>query len=199
MLIYGAGGHARVLISCLTANNIPVTAIFDDDLSKDQISGYKVNGGYNPDQYQNQQIFIAIGNNALRHQIAQRVSHAFGIQAHPSALIDKSVTVGPGTVLLHGSIIQTGSQIGEQVIINTGARVDHDCRIGDYVHIAPGCTLCGGVSVGSFTVLGAGTVVVPGIHIGKHCFIAAGSVITRDIPDGSIVRGNPGRILKQPS
>jgi sugar O-acyltransferase (sialic acid O-acetyltransferase NeuD family) len=196
MLIYGAGGHARVLISCLKANRLPVDAIFDDDETRHQILGYKVDGVYQSDKYPATPVLIAIGSNQLRYQIAKRIRHPFGIQVHPSALVDESVKIGAGSVILHGSIIQTGAKIGEQVIINTGARIDHDCLIADYVHIAPGSILCGHVEIGSFTLVGAGSVVIPGIKIGMHCHIAAGSVITRNIPDGSVVRGNPGRIIK---
>lgn len=196
MLIYGAGGHARVLISCLKANHLPIEGIFDDDKTKDQILGYKVSGVYQTDKYQDTPILIGIGNNQLRYQIALRVGHSFGIQIHPSALIDESVKIGAGTVILHGSIIQVGTKIGEHVIINTGAKIDHDCLIAEYVHIAPGSILCGHVEIGSFTLVGAGSIITPGIRIGSDCHIAAGSIITRNIPDGSVVRGNPGRIVK---
>lgn len=196
MLIYGAGGHARVLISCLKANHLVVDAIFDDDQTKHQILDYPINGMYQPDKYQNIHILIAVGNNQLRHQIAQQISHPFGLQVHPSSLVDVSVKIGVGTVILHGSIVQVGTKIGEHVIINTGAKIDHDCLIADYTHIAPGSILCGHVEIGSYSFIGAGSVVAPGVEIGTHCHIAAGSIITRNIPDGSVVRGNPGRIIK---
>lgn len=49
MLLYGAGGHARVLISILNALNQPATAVFDDDLAKKTVSGVPVVGAYQLD------------------------------------------------------------------------------------------------------------------------------------------------------
>jgi sugar O-acyltransferase (sialic acid O-acetyltransferase NeuD family) len=197
MLIYGAGGHARVLMSCLRASDLKIDAVFDDDECKSEILHLPVEKQYQPENFKFKPLLIAIGDNLTRYQIAQRISHRFGQLIHPSALVDYSVLIGAGTVILHRAIVQAGARIGRHVIINTGATIDHDCQVEDFVHIAPGSILCGNTSIGAFSLIGAGSVIVPGTHIGSHCHIAAGSVITRNIPDGSIVRGNPGRILKQ--
>ena len=45
--------------------------------------------------------------------------------------------------------------------------------------------------------IGANAVVVAGVTIGTHSIIAAGSVVTKDVPDFTIVGGNPAKILKQ--
>ena len=191
MLIYGAGGHAKVIISCVNASGDSVQAIFDDDLSKKEISK-----SYDPILFGDKSIIIAIGNNNIRRTIAQKISHHFGNVIHPTAIIDKSVLIEEGTVILHESILQAGTVIAKHVIINTRVSIDHDCHIADFVHIAPGVILCGNVHVGENTFIGAGSIVVPNVTIGNNCFIAAGSVITRSIPDNSIARGNPGRIIK---
>ena len=43
--------------------------------------------------------------------------------------------------------------------------------------------------------VGGGSVLLPGVTIGENAFIGAGSVVTRDVPDRSILTGNPGRIV----
>ena len=45
--------------------------------------------------------------------------------------------------------------------------------------------------------MGAGAIIYPGIRIGDGCLIAAGSVVTRDVPEGSIVVGNPARVVEK--
>jgi len=45
--------------------------------------------------------------------------------------------------------------------------------------------------------IGANAVVVAGVTIGKHSIVAAGSVVTKDVPDYTIVAGNPAKGLKQ--
>ena len=196
MLLYGAGGHAKVVISCLTASGIPVAGIFDDDPSNNCISNISVISGYSKTFLETEAIIVAVGDNKLRKAIVDKVNHKFGLAIHPSTIIDTSVMVSEGTVIMHGSIIQADVILGKHVIINTRASIDHDCQIGDFVHLAPGATLCGNVKIGENTFIGAGTVVVPNISIGSNCFIAAGSVVTENIPDRTTARGNPARIIR---
>lgn len=197
MLLYGASGHAKVIMSCLRASNQTILGIFDDDISKKQLYHVPVLGEYSRDFMPNEAVIIAIGYNDIRQKIADLVKHRFGQVVHPSAVIDERVEIGEGTVVFHNAVIQADAQIGRHVIVNTAASIDHDCQIADFVHIAPRATLCGNVHVGAGTLVGAGAVVAPNLSIGKNCLIAAGSVITRHIPDFCIVRGNPGRIIKR--
>jgi sugar O-acyltransferase (sialic acid O-acetyltransferase NeuD family) len=196
MLLYGAGGHARVISSIIRACGEEVSFVFDDDTSKKLFSGIPVLNEYDPQLLFPELIIIAIGNNLIRRKISLYISHDFGILIHPSACVDTSVSVRSGTVVMHSSVIQAGTSVGKHAIINTGAIIDHDCRITDFVHIAPGVTVCGNVSIGENTIIGAGSTIVPNLTIGKNCTVAAGSVVTLNIPDGALVRGNPARIIK---
>jgi sugar O-acyltransferase (sialic acid O-acetyltransferase NeuD family) len=196
MLLYGASGHAKVIISCLRANGIEVLAIFDDDVSKKELWGIPVMGSYNPDFEPIQPLIISIGFNGIRQKIAGIVKHSIAQIIHSSAEVDDSVRVGEGSVIFQSATIQTDTVIGKHCIINTSASVDHDCQIADFAHIAPNATLCGNVRVGAGTLIGAGSIIAPNLTIGSGCMIAAGSVITRNIPDFAVVRGNPGRVIK---
>lgn len=51
------------------------------------------------------------------------------------------------------------------------------------------------VSIGENSFIGAGAVILPGTKIGKLCIIGAGAVVKGNIPDYSIVVGNPCRIV----
>ena len=196
MILYGASGHAKVIISCLRANEVSIVGIFDDDPSKKELGFIPVLGSYRPDYEPQEQLIISIGANHIRQKVAAFIQHKFGKVIHPSALLDESVKVGEGSVVLHRAVIQADVQVGRHAIINTAASVDHECNIEDFVHIAPGAILCGNVRVGEGTLVGAGTIITPNLKIGKNCLIAAGSVITKNIPDFAIVRGNPARVIK---
>jgi sugar O-acyltransferase (sialic acid O-acetyltransferase NeuD family) len=191
MQIFGASGHAKVIIECLEANSIPITAIFDDDKSKLTVLGYSVSHN-NP--MEKEEIIIAIGNNLIRKEITVSNNFKFGIAIHPSALLSNRAKIGKGTVVFHKAIIQSDVKIGEHCIINTAATIDHDCTIDNFVHIAPGVTICGNVSIGELTLVGAGTIILPNLIIGKNCIIGAGSVIICNIPDNTTVFGNPAKI-----
>ncbi|MCE7067683.1 acetyltransferase [Dyadobacter sp. CY326] len=195
MLIYGAGGHAKVITSTLKDCGKSIKKIFDDDPKKRLLLEIGILA-YNHNADIDEQLIIAIGDNLARKAVSKQISHHFGNAIHPAALIDKKAFYGPGTVILHGAIIQSDAIIGRHVIVNTGAIVEHDCIIADFAHIAPGAIICGGVSIGACTLVGAGSVIIPNLIIGKNCVIGAGSVVTKNIPDGAIAYGNPARIIK---
>lgn len=55
----------------------------------------------------------------------------------------------------------------------------------------------GSVVIGAETWLGFGCQVMSGVKIGRHCVIAAGAIVVKDVPDYSVVGGNPAKILKK--
>lgn len=50
--------------------------------------------------------------------------------------------------------------------------------------------------IGRRCFIGARSIILPGIEIGDGCIVGAGSVVTKPVPAGSIVAGNPARILR---
>jgi sugar O-acyltransferase (sialic acid O-acetyltransferase NeuD family) len=192
MLIYGAGGHTKVILSCLIARQQPIIAIFDDDPTRTSLWDYTVVGSYQPDFRPDLPLLIGIGSNRVRQLISQRICHIFGQARHPSAITDPTARIGVGSVVLHGAIVQADARVGDHCIINTGASVDHDCQLADFVHIAPHATLCGNVQVGEGTLIGAGAVIQPNLTIGRWAVIGAGAVISKSVPDGVTVIGSVG-------
>jgi sugar O-acyltransferase (sialic acid O-acetyltransferase NeuD family) len=189
MNIFGASGHAKVVIECLEAANIQIDTIFDDDENKKTILDYQIHGKYNPNQNQDKLLIVAIGNNKIRQKVTKLISHSFGKIIHPSAIVSKRSCIDEGSIVFHNAVIQSSCIIGKHVIINTNASVDHDCIIHDFVHIAPNATICGGVLVGKGTLIGAGAVVLPSIIIGKNCIIGAGSLVRKDVADNTKILG----------
>lgn len=192
--LFGASGHAKVIKDIIEASGNQVGYLYDDSPHSMELHGapvlkaseVKVTGP----------IIISIGSNSVRKTIANRYSIDYRKAIHPSSIISPCATIGIGTVVMQGAIIQSDVKIGKHCIINTGASIDHECEIGDFVHISPHATLCGNVHVGEGSWIGAGAIVIPGIKIGKWCTIGAGSVVTKDIPDNVVACGNPCRIIK---
>lgn len=192
MFLYGASGHAKVIIDILKANGMEIEGLLDDNPDVTELMGYKVLHGVNDVS----SLIISIGNNRIRKMIAERLETRFEKAVHPSAIMSPSAKVGDGTVVMQGAIVQACAEIGKHCIVNTGASVDHECVLEDYVHVSPHSTLCGNVHVGEGSWIGAGTTVIPGVKIGEWSVIGAGSVVVRDIPDGVVAYGNPCRIVR---
>lgn len=194
LLLYGAGGHARVIVDTLMDLGLAVHGLFDDAVVNGTFLGTPVLGKYDPACFTDAKLVITIGKNSDRKKIASSIKHEFGSVVARTSLVSPKATMGFGCMILQNVIIQTYSVLGNHVILNTASQIDHNCTLGDYVHIAPGAVLCGDVTVGEGTLVGAGAVVTPGVKIGKWCTIGAGAVVIADVPDGSVFVGNPARL-----
>lgn len=197
ILLLGAGGHAKVVIDCIVDSGKEVTALFDDDLELVSLNGYSVDGPYDETYLSETPLIITVGNNHMRKNLTHNIKHPFGIAIHPSASVSRYARIGNGTVVIHGSVVQSGARIGKHCIINTNASVDHDCHIGDFVHISPRVAICADVHIGQGCHVGAGATILPGVKIGNWCVIGAGAVINKSMPDHSLVVGIPGKIIRQ--
>lgn len=54
---------------------------------------------------------------------------------------------------------------------------------------------CAPIKVGNNVFIGCNVTILPNIKIGNNVIIAAGSIVTKDIPDNSVVGGNPAKII----
>lgn len=216
LLVFGAGGHGRVIADVFSrAQPGGIVNFLDDKLFGQTINGHPVIGRLSDWQkavYELSQRFdnpigliIGIGDNTLRRQWALQLQQAindmdgrarFSVIADPSAVVSTTASLGPGTLLVPQSVVNANAMIGSHVILNTTCSVDHDCKLGDYVHIAPGARLAGGVQVGDGTHIGVGASVIPGIRIGAWSIIGAGSVVVEDVPNGVVAFGVPARVRR---
>ncbi len=197
MHIIGAGGHAKVVIDVLAANQIKVGGIWDENLELKFFLDYPILGNLAAlSENKIDNYIIAIGNNLVRKEISKALIKPNSYIKHPTSAIGMNVEIGYGTVLMANTSVNANAIIGEHVIINTNASVDHDCKIANFVHISPQVGLAGAVEVGEGTHIGIGASVIQGIKIGKWATIGAGTVIIKDVPDYAVVVGNPGKVIK---
>jgi sugar O-acyltransferase (sialic acid O-acetyltransferase NeuD family) len=206
VVVYGAGGQARVLLELMDRAAIsPIAGIVDDnaDFHGTKINGIMVLGPIERlasliRVHRIHRAVIAVGNNADRKKLAEH-ARALGLRLpvliHPQAYVSPTAKLGDGSVVMAGAVVGAFAVMGELGIVNTRASVDHDCYIGDSVHIAPGATLAGGVTVGNGSLIGVGASVLPGLCIGDDSVVGAGSVVLRDVPSNTTVVGNPARVI----
>jgi len=202
VIIYGGGGHAKVIIDIVhKARRYQIAGLIDDDPAKrgEKLLGEEVIGTFADlrrlcDEATG--LIIGIGDNRARCRVWERLqplSISYFCAIHPTAVLAEEVEIGEGAVVMAGAIVNSCTRIGRHAILNTGSCIEHDCRVGDFAHIAPGAVLCGAVQVGNLSLVGVGAKVLPGVSIGREAIVGGGAVVTRDVADGMCVVGVPAR------
>lgn len=107
--------------------------------------------------------------------------------------------------------------IGEDFFANFNLTIldEAEVRIGDHAFIGPNVSIYTAchpldanerntgaewalpVTIGDSVWIGGGAIILPGVTVGSNVVIGAGAVVTRDVPDNTVVAGNPARIIKK--
>lgn len=198
IILIGGSGHARVIIDCIRASGTEVFGILDDSLTAGtEVLGARVLGKTaDYERYQDRPFLIAIGSNAVRRKIAQKLNVRWATVVHPAAVVSPYASIGEGTMVMPRAVINAGAAVGSHCIINTGSIVEHDNVLGDFVHISPNAALGGTVTVGEGTHIGIGASVRNNINICGSCTVGAGAAVVKDITAPGIYVGVPARRIK---
>jgi carbonic anhydrase/acetyltransferase-like protein (isoleucine patch superfamily) len=123
----------------------------------------------------------------------------------PDANVIGWVTIGAGVGIWFGVTIRGDN---EPIIIGDGTNIQENTimhtDIGFPLSIGENCTIghkamLHGCEIGNNSLIGMGATILNGAKIGANCLIGAGALVTEGkvIPDGSLVMGTPGKVVRQ--
>ncbi|MDR3576593.1 MAG: NeuD/PglB/VioB family sugar acetyltransferase [Anaerolineaceae bacterium] len=200
LLIYGGGGHGKVIIDLVRALNCyKVIGIIDDRLQAgSQVLGLPVLGGADilPEMRQ-RGVSLAInavggiGNVDIRLKVFDSLTQAgysCPTVVHPTAFIEPSASLDLGVQVLSQSYISSDAKVGFGTVINAGVVVSHDCVIGKCVNLSPGAMLAGAVRVEDFAQIGMAATINLDLTIGARARVGNGATVKADVPSNGIVR-----------
>jgi acetyltransferase-like isoleucine patch superfamily enzyme len=115
--------------------------------------------------------------------------------------IQRNATIGARCKIQSHSFICEGVTIEDEVFVGhhvcftndvfpKACREDGTLQTGADWEVIPS-RVCRGASIGS------GAVILPGITVGERALVGAGAVVTKDVPAGTIVAGNPARVVRR--
>lgn len=123
----------------------------------------------------------------------------------PTATLIGKVRLEAGASVWFGAVLRGDNElihIGEDSNVQDGAVMHTD--MGSPLTLGKGVTvghnaMLHGCTVGDYSLVGINAVVLNGARIGKHCIIGANALIAegKEIPDGSLVVGSPGKVVRE--
>ncbi|MBM3152910.1 MAG: acetyltransferase [Chloroflexi bacterium] len=206
--IVGASGHAKVVMDVIERQGRYTIAGLLDTYKPagETCYGYRILGSEMDlpalaREHRFEGCFIAIGDNWTRHLVAGRIRDLmpglpFISAVHPSAQVARGASLGAGTVLMAGAIVNSDSRVGEFCIINTGASLDHDNVMGDFSSLGPEAVTGGNVTIGRFGVVAMRATILHGLTVGEQAVVGAGALVLKDIPELCMAFGVPARVVR---
>jgi len=124
-------------------------------------------------------------NRIRLYERAGEIGFKLPIIISPRAYISPSATIGAGTIVMHGAIVNANASIASNCIINTRAVIEHDAKVLDNCHISTGVIVNGNSKVGAGSFIGSGSLIKEDISIGKNAVVGMGLTLRHNLPDDS--------------
>ena len=123
--------------------------------------------------------------------------------------VREHTNIGDHVSLGTGCVIEHHVALHNHVRLHSNVFVPEYCILKDYCWVGPNVVFTNsrypaskdskncleGVTLMEYARVGANTTILPGVTVGKHCLIGAGSVVVADVADGTVVAGNPARVI----
>lgn len=188
LIIAGAGGHGvSVLDAALSAGSFDVLGFLDDWLPEgSRVLNFPVLGRVNRvTDFVSENIGFVVGLGQIkspdqRVALYKRITQSGGKMATilaSTAYVSPYASIGPGSAVLHGAVVNARAVIGENCIINSMALVEHDATVGAHSHVATGARINGGAAIGQESFIGSGAIVIQESSVPHNSVITAGAVI----------------------
>lgn len=124
-------------------------------------------------------------------------SHRFATLIHPSAIIPKGYcSIGNGVMMAPLAQLSPDTTIEDNCILLANSFVGHDTTLRRFAHIASNAVVGANVDVGRAVHIGTNATVREKVKIGDFSLVGSGAVVLNDILSGSIVVGNPAKLLR---
>jgi sugar O-acyltransferase (sialic acid O-acetyltransferase NeuD family) len=203
IILYGAGSSLIVDLeeTCLRCG-IEVIAIINNYPAPPQAMQIEkvVTLNEHTLEFSNHRVFIALftpGNRKFAYEEATRYgAKHFAPLIDPTAILPTRLVVEEGVYINSGVVIGAQSRLGAFSFVNRATTLGHHAIISEYASIGPGVVTGAHVKVGQGAVIGAGATILPGISIGNNAVIGGGAVVTQNVPNNTLVVGNPAKIKK---
>ncbi len=208
MVIIGADGHAKEILSICSQLKISEEIFFFDNVSKNLperlFSKYKIVRSFDAIASlfkKNAAFVLGTGDPLTRYRLFKKCMKIGGrpvsIISPRASIGEDAIHLGRGLNIMTGVVITNDISIGDGTLINSQVSIHHGVKIGKFCEISPGAHVTGKSTIGDFSFIGTGAILLPGVSLGKNVIVGAGAVVTKDIRDNEVAVGVPAKVIKK--
>lgn len=209
IVIFGSGGHAKVILTEILQlkNKYKFHGFVDSSkktgsiVTKIKKKSYKIiNLRFL--NIKNLHGILGIGDNYLRFKKYEEIKKKnknikWAVIIAKSSEVKKNVKIGKGSVVLANSFIGNKTNIKDHCIINSTNSIDHDNFFENFTSTGPGVITGGNVKINKFSHLGIGCVVKNNISIDKNVICGGKSYINKNCKKNSVYFGIPSKFRRR--
>ena len=187
IILIGGGGHCVSVIDVIENDNkFNILGILDSNIKENNVLGYKILGGDNliPKLVnENTYFLITVGqikSYSTRKKIAEiLIENKAKLATIISTLayVSKHATIGEGSIIMNGAVVNAKSTIGKNCIINTKSNVEHGVSRGDFCHLSTCAVINGDSVIENGTFIGSNATISNDVSIKENSIISAGKFI----------------------
>ena len=201
MYLYGASGHARVIMDIVNGNgngnenrgvarnyspcnenaeDNHVEGLFDDNPEVKELCGMAVEHEYHGER----PLIVSIGNNAIRKRIVERIVDGIGDFRR---LNMDSAMKSPlfGTAVHPSAVVSPHATIGEGSVVMPGAIINHSAQIGRHCIVNTGASIDHECQIGDFAHISPHATLCGNVSVGEGSWVGAGAVVIPGIKIGN--------------
>lgn len=204
IILIGGGGHCKSVIDVIEQENkFEIIGVIDiKEKIGNSVIGYNVIGSDDDIEKLSKtckNFLITFGqgkSNDFRKNTFSKLKSLnlnLPIIQSPYSHVSKHSSIGEGTVVMHGVIVNAGSKVGANCILNTQCLIEHDVEVGNHCHISTKATLNGAVKFGDSIFAGSSCVIKDGMSICDNVIIGTGATVVKNISEPGIYVGCPAK------
>ena len=107
------------------------------------------------------------------------------------AFVWRNVVLGDNCFVFENNVLQYSVRVGNNVVLWSGNHIGHRSVIEDNCFFSSHVVVSGYCTVGESSFLGVNATLGDRVTVGRDCVIGAGAVVLKNVPDRSVMRGNP--------
>jgi len=151
-------------------------------------------------RYRETTVVVAIAEPIARRRLVLDINcmgNTFATLVHPFTWIASRVSIGVGTIVYPGVLVDPDVRVCDHVILNKACTIGHDTVIKDLVTVSPGVNIGGMMTIGEGCFFGINSATNQGLSIGHWSTIGSGAVVVKNLPPNVTAVGVPAKPIQQ--